>query len=203
MSDVIAQEDYKGYRIEIVIDHDAENPRKDFDNPSTMYCLHGKYNLGDEHNYSNPNELLNAMLQSADPDTPETDEMRPEDLPHTFPIVYLPLYLYDHSGITMSTRPFSCPWDSGQVGYIFITHEDAQKHYGIDPESEDFKKEVEDRLRFEVSIYDCYLRGEVCGFRIFEDDEAEDEVDSCYGFYGEDYCLQNAKESVDVLQAAD
>ena len=32
--------------------------------------------------------------------------------------VILPLYLYDHSGITISTGPFSCPWDSGQVGWI-------------------------------------------------------------------------------------
>jgi hypothetical protein len=26
------------------------------------------------------------------------------------------LFLYDHSGITISTGRFSCPWDSGQVG---------------------------------------------------------------------------------------
>ena len=30
--------------------------------------------------------------------------------------VFLPLYLFDHSGITMNTSGFSCPWDSGQVG---------------------------------------------------------------------------------------
>ena len=30
-------------------------------------------------------------------------------------MVILPLYLYDHSGITMNTCGFSCPWDSGQV----------------------------------------------------------------------------------------
>ena len=28
-------------------------------------------------------------------------------------MVILPLYLYDHSGITMNTTGFSCPWDSG------------------------------------------------------------------------------------------
>jgi hypothetical protein len=33
--------------------------------------------------------------------------------------VILPLYLYDHGGITMSIGPFSCPWDSGQVGWIY------------------------------------------------------------------------------------
>ncbi len=27
------------------------------------------------------------------------------------------LYLYDHSGITVSTWPVSCQWDSGQAGF--------------------------------------------------------------------------------------
>jgi len=36
--------------------------------------------------------------------------------------VILPLYLYDHGGITMSTNPFSCPWDDGgQVGWIYAS----------------------------------------------------------------------------------
>lgn len=35
--------------------------------------------------------------------------------------VILPLFLYDHSGITMSTSVFSCPWDSGQVGWIYAS----------------------------------------------------------------------------------
>lgn len=43
----------------------------------------------------------------------------------------LPLYLYDHSGITMSTTTFSCPWDSGRVGMIFCSHEEAVKEWGV------------------------------------------------------------------------
>lgn len=31
-----------------------------------------------------------------------------------------PLYVYDHSGTTYATRPFSCPWDSGRVGIIAL-----------------------------------------------------------------------------------
>lgn len=38
-------------------------------------------------------------------------------------VAMLPLFLYDHSGITMSTGPFHCPWDSGQVGFIYMTYE--------------------------------------------------------------------------------
>lgn len=44
--------------------------------------------------------------------------------------VILPLYLYDHSGITISTGPFSCPWDSGQVGWIYAPKDTFRKATG-------------------------------------------------------------------------
>ena len=44
--------------------------------------------------------------------------------------VLLPLYLYDHSGITMNTGGFSCPWDSGQVGWIFADGNAIRREYG-------------------------------------------------------------------------
>jgi hypothetical protein len=203
MTDVAAQDTYKGYHISIVYCTDsAQNPRTEYDNVGTMYCLHNRYTLGDEHEYSNPTEILNAMIQSADPAAPDTDEMRPDHLPEDFPLVWLPLYLYDHSGITMSTAPFSCPWDSGQVGYIFVTYKDAQKEYGLDPSSEDFVEQVKKRLRNEVNTYDCYLRGDVYGYEVSQklDDDEDEEVDSCYGFYGEEYCMEAAKECVDGLE---
>lgn len=51
-------------------------------------------------------------------------------------LIVLPLHLYDHSGITMSTGGFSCPWDSGQVGYIYVTPKALEEEYkgsGMDP----------------------------------------------------------------------
>lgn len=44
--------------------------------------------------------------------------------------VILPLYLYDHSGITISTEPFSCPWDSWQVGWIYAPKDTFRKVTG-------------------------------------------------------------------------
>lgn len=42
----------------------------------------------------------------------------------------LPLYLYDHSGLTMNTCGFSCPWDSGQVGWIYCSHKKMEEETG-------------------------------------------------------------------------
>ena len=45
--------------------------------------------------------------------------------------------LYDHSGLAMSTESFSgraphAEWDSGQVGWIYVSKEDALKEFDAD-----------------------------------------------------------------------
>lgn len=96
-------------------------------------------------------------------------------------ITMLPLYLYDHSGITMNTRGFHCQWDSGQVGWIYITDEQANTEW-----SGEYKKtteQIREYLREEVKIYDMYLTGSVYGF-VLNDPDGEHE-DSCWGFLGD------------------
>lgn len=101
-------------------------------------------------------------------------------------LVILPLYLYDHSGITMSTGAFSCPWDSGQVGWIYADAEKIKEEYGeVTPETIGKAKEL---LESEVKSYDYYLTGQCYGFQLFEGDT---EVDSCWGFLGDIRDVQN------------
>ena len=42
----------------------------------------------------------------------------------------LPVYMYEHSGIALSTGSFSDNWDSGQVGWIYTSHKNIIKEYG-------------------------------------------------------------------------
>jgi hypothetical protein len=93
----------------------------------------------------------------------------------------LPLYLYDHSGITMNTTGFSCPWDSGQVGEIYCTYADIEKEYG-NRNAESIAK-AEHLLQAEVREYDHYIRGDCYGYII--KDESGEEADSCWGFIGD------------------
>lgn len=39
----------------------------------------------------------------------------------------LPLYLFEHSGIALSTNDFNDRWDSGQIGYVFMTKKQAKE----------------------------------------------------------------------------
>lgn len=97
-----------------------------------------------------------------------------------------PVYMYDHGGQTIRTSPFSCSWDSGCIGHAIVTHE-AIKREGLSLE------QAQKRLESEIKILDQYLTGDVWGYRIFENYE---EIDSCWGFYGYEYCEQEAQELV-------
>lgn len=99
--------------------------------------------------------------------------------------VILPLYLYDHSGLAMSTVPFAgrashAEWDSGQVGYIYTNRDDIRRDFGeVTPET---IKQAGAALESEVRQYDAYLRGDCWGYRTYMHGR---ETDACWGFLGD------------------
>jgi len=178
------------YKIEIFPDDDPMNPRTDYDPLGSMICFHRRYRLGDKHDFSDPDDARMFLKNK-----------------RRIAIV-LPLYLYDHSGITMSTSPFSCPWDSGQVGWIYITREKVREEYGCKRISKKMIERVKGYLINEVKEYDQYLTGDVYGYCITEidpndPDEEGEEVDSSWGYFGDDYCMDEAVSVVKHLIGAD
>lgn len=132
---------------------------------------------------------------------------------------WMPLWLYDHSGITIScgarTGQYADRWDSGCVGWIIamkdkIMAETTEILYGEDGEpirveykheggpstygvmsrpltDETWRKRAIEVMEGEVEVYDQYLRGEVYGYTLYEQQEDEwVEQESCWGFYGDD-----------------
>ena len=100
-------------------------------------------------------------------------------------IIALPLYIYDHSGVTISTVRNSDPWDTSYVGMIWTTLEKV-KETGIMPTGEEtLESFAKDTLKAEVHMYDQYLTGEVYGYIVETLDENGEweESDSCYGYY--------------------
>jgi len=150
------------YTLNIYQDTDADSPRE-WDNLGTMYCDHRRYSLGDK----------------------KAEDIRTEE--NGFPrqgFTILPLYLYDHGGITISTGAFNCPWDSGQVGYIYLSDEDARREFGWKCITAKRREYLRELLRNEVDTYDNYLRGAVYSFELLDEDG--EWIDSCSGFYGDD-----------------
>jgi hypothetical protein len=226
---------HHGLTINIVFDDNPINPRTDCDNAGRMICWHGKYKLGDEHDYADPDALLADLVREADlpdaairkligialRDTYTKDDYRRNFRPYTREerrdqwtdfiadaieqgcrdreeawqaledagLVVLPLYVYEHGGITMNTGGFSCPWDSGQVGYIYCAKATVDEEWGGD------RDKARKYLEGEVREYDQYLTGDIYGYRI-EDDEGND-LDSCWGLYGLDYCRDEARSAAE------
>jgi hypothetical protein len=173
-----------------MVDEQPESPR-DWDNLGTMVCFHRRYNLGDEHDYNSEDYGSWAEMEKA--------IQKQEDA-----AAILPLYLFDHSGLTISTSPFNCPWDSGQVGFIFVSKAKAREQMMVKRLSLRTIAMIKDILVGEVSTYGQYLAGEVYGFVIDKPEtceacgHVEHEVDeSCWGMYGLDYCIEEARSVAD------
>lgn len=173
--------EYKGYTIEIHQDKFGEDPRS-WNNLGKMICFHKRYSLGDKHNidssFSFWEELKNLLYKDYDA------------------LIVIPLYMYDHSGITIRTYPFSCPWDSGQIGFIYASKSDIRKEYSVKRISKKLKELVKNVLISEVETYDQFVCGDVYGYNV-DDSITGEHVGSCYGFYGYDFekngLLEHAK----------
>lgn len=172
-------------KIRIEQDTDPLNPRVDWDNLGQMLCFHGRYKLGDEHDFSTNDYISWESMRDA--------------LEKQGAVVVLPLYLYDHGGITISTSPFHCPWDSGQIGFIVAWRDHVLKEYGHKRNvTAKLRERVTKVLEAEVKVYDQYLTGDVYGY-VIEDDDGE-ELDSCWGFFGREYCEEEAQSVLEHLQ---
>jgi len=188
MDNPIKAKEYKGYAIKVFYDEDFSSSECLEDILGRLVCSHRKYNLGNER-------ARNTGLYSSWEEWLEEEVLKPNKRQ----VVYLPLYLYDHSGITMSTTPFECRWDSGQVGYIYATKDEIRKRYNV---KRCTKKVVEDVLvdfRTTIKEYDSYLRGDVYGFEITKpgDDEV---IDSIWGYVGDmDYVISEAEGIIDEI----
>lgn len=232
------------HRITIEQDSDPFNPRTDRDNVGTMVCWHRNYKLGDEQPKMARDEYRKNLAISFEPKLedrlariedlfdksyyqltgPQGRQQWSIDYANALDsavnavlakhIIELPLYLYDHSGITMRTSAFSCRWDSGQVGFIYLTREKIQQEWGWKKLTKERREKLYAFMEAEVEEYDHYLTGAVYGFKhetaqlpedylvlgLLSDVQAFDilqrnvdidrldwdEQDSCWGFLGHD-----------------
>jgi len=193
--------------LRLTIEQDSldESPRE-WDNMGTIAYKHRDYILGEEK-IDEPIDWLAGMLGLDTEDMEYTNEQRAE-LEEKFykgnKFLALPIFLYDHSGQTIATTPFGCRWDSGKVGYIYVTEEKVIKEYG------DFSEESQAKaiacMESEVKTFDQYIRGEVYGFREEEVIKCEacghieyEQKDSCCGFYGTDWETNGILDNVNEV----
>lgn len=121
--------------------------------------------------------------------------------------VGVPVWAYVHSGATISTgkklrgdttarlreNPYGCPWDSGQSGFAYMTHENALREWGRKRLSAKQKAQAIAYIDAAVDEFAAYLRGECYGIRIMRGEEV---LDSCWGFIGDECVEQEARAAL-------
>lgn len=177
----------------LMYDEDCQNPRDEIDGNIAHFLVDPRCRSGSVDNFDSSLKLLNSLAKELHiRDCYDMDhfkllraiEKADKKQKHIF---IAPLYKYEHSGIVYSTSPFSCRWDSGQVGYIFSTASDFNR-IGADWNPETAKQYITG----EIDIYNNFLSGECFGFKVEEvstcgscSTKHFNEVEACWGYIGE------------------
>ncbi|MDY6957523.1 MAG: hypothetical protein SVK08_00065 [Halobacteriota archaeon] len=189
--DPFHEEEYRGYKIQIFQDTDVFESPREWSNLGVMCCSHKRYSV--------PNEGDIDFGQFNSWEQVEAHVMDNDDA-----VIVVPVYMYEHSGIALSTTPFSCRWDSGQLGIIYTRRNDILNTF------RDWKKLSQKRLNKardilvnEVETFEKYMNGDIYGF-VIKDKEGT-EVDSVWGYYDDNkysHMISEAKSIIDSMEAA-
>lgn len=194
---MIEQIHYKGFDINIYPDEDPTDPREMCDYLWTMVCSHSRYRLGDvqvewwhdwifDHLNNKFSWLEKYFDEIGNAENIDAIQKRIDKN-----LVMLPLYLYDHSWITMSTGAFSCRRDSWQVGIIYIHRDDLKEHFKVKRLTKKHIDKAKEILEAEVEEYDKYLTWQIYWYRIDWLDE------SCRWFDDQEDMIDQAKGAID------
>ncbi len=242
---------YKGYRISIVQDEHAENPRSEWSNFGRMLAFgrHSHHSDDKADDFGKElfralwstkviptrSQMIDAVMRSDNrPSMVEILDGVPSDffydldysmdekgvaekvyeICHDVIAVHgLEFYERSHTHVSHDKLNYDCD------GFIYATLEDSIKNWMLPEDStwetmvsypdgtqKTLKQRALDLLECEIETYKMYLEGDVWGYEIrqlpSEEDEDEDDmevIESCWGFFGLDYCLSEARSVVDAL----
>lgn len=219
--DPIETYEHAGIEVKIIPDLDCEhaNPREG-DNPVALHCYYPGYELGDEQLPRDGFEEIECPRCEGEGEVHNPDSAAPDERTlcercdghcYTTPTLHewakeqgavaiAPLFVYEHSGITMRagrtvlvgddelTRRDTeskdrfigddAGWDTSMVGFAIITNELWEPCMGDTPITQEKAAEV---INSEVKVYAWYLEGAVYGYVVADGELGED---ACWGFVG-------------------
>ncbi|MDO8705368.1 MAG: hypothetical protein Q7J84_10525 [Sulfuricaulis sp.] len=169
-------ETYKGLTIRLEYDQDCESPLECDEGVHITYRKDARYVLGNTPEDSDQHAETAARIESGD-------------------LIGFAVYAYIHSGVVLSAAPFSCPWDSGQSGFIYVDRATALEWHGGKILTAKKRAATINSLHGVLQSYSDWQSGEC--YRYVIEDPAGEKLDSCCGFIGYDYALQEARGQAD------
>ena len=179
-----------GYKhtIRLYPDTFADDPRS-WDNLCKFALNMRRYDLANDFewldfgDYNGFSEVLEAVLER-------------ENI-----VAYRAVWGYSHGGLVLSLSragQFSCRWDSGQVGYIFVTEESMLENFPS-LSKEEWERQADEWIDAEFETYNAYVKGDVYFYSV-TGDLVED---SCSGFYSAEDAIEHAENEINACINAD
>ena len=178
MGAVIETQEREGVLCRVSYDDCPPNPLRDYDVPCMVLGWHRRYDIGTGETGREPPPGDRPWFKTPE-DYYEWRRENGKELVHEFP-----LYMYDHGGVVLSLSPFSCPWDSGQIGFVAMTKDHVKEFFGdsMPWRLKDRREKVVKFVEETLAEYTAYLNGEVYQYAIQADGEI---VAGCGGYIGE------------------
>lgn len=110
-------------------------------------------------------------------------------------VLAIPFYLADYGSGGLRAWLHE-PNDEPASGYLVLSKEAYDREFTGMPLSGDAEFTAEKTCRAEFETFCQYLEGDVYGFIVAED---SDDEDSCWSFYGLEYCQEAANESAEWI----
>lgn len=146
MNTILETLNIKGFDVNILADRDAENPLAW--GSATLVTAHRRYTFGGDRLPFDANSIEEAFDWHLD-----SKGLTRRD------VIWLPVYLYDHSGLALSDTPFGDRWDSGQLGYIYESRSAIRAEYRVQRISAKREQSVLERLRHILQLLEHWANG--------------------------------------------
>jgi hypothetical protein len=181
-----------GFTVTIEYDQDCASPRDDESPSCKLVLAHRQYDLPNDASVNFGDFTGWAEV---------AQHLRDEH----GALYLLAVYMIDHSGVALRVSGGGNPfwedpgeWDSGQLGWAYITAETWRDCTGREifwPASQADQQRARELITADVEQYGAYLNGECFGYRVT--DQYSKELDSCWGIIGYEWAEQEANMSAD------
>lgn len=184
---------YAGCTVKIIQDDCSINPREDYDHMGKMILFPSRnYRDVNEYDDYTDGKDFESTLRSLAWNVTKSDAMEDDlivPMEHVLRCVnkhyvIIPIWRNGYGGMFGASVVVES--DSGCDGFILFPVSDLPKE-GIS------REQAVKNLECEIEEYSAWCTGDVYGYVI--EDENGNELDSCWGFYGQDYAIESARES--------
>lgn len=194
--------------ISVYYDDEPLNPRHDYSNFSHFALGHNRYDVGDKDTISDLRTLIMEHPNFRkeyhyDYNLNALPDLEALGLEMDVFAIHMPVYGYEHGDLAVSlsrTGQFADQFDSGKLGFIYVTKQDIRDNFGKKYVTKALIERSKSVILGEFEEYKSFIEGNTFGFSVYADESKEGVEDCMHGFIGDDLekngMLEHVKEEL-------